>query len=203
MCAFEYPAGSASRLAKAVRRLRSSASRSPGLPGIPAPAQRGRPLKAAPGAGGVVVIPYFEGERTPNLPDATATFHGLSFASASGANVARVAVEGMLCGLVEGLDAVCSAGVETRRVILIGGAVQNAAVQTIAAQVFNIPVVAPAPGEYVARGAVFQAAWGLSGTVPHWAMNAVAIPEPDFRCLIREQYWAVCALTTTTKSAST
>ena len=159
-------------------------------------------VKAAPGAGGVVVIPYFEGERTPNLPDATASVHGLSIASATRANVARAAVEGMLCGLVEGLDAVRSVGVETRRVILIGGAVQNAAVQTIAAQVFNIPVVTPAAGEYVARGAAFQAAWALSGTVPHWAMNAVAIPEPDFRCLIREQYRAACALTTTTKRVS-
>jgi xylulokinase len=160
-------------------------------------------LKAAPGAGGVVVIPYFEGERTPNLPDAKASFHGLSIASATRANVARAAVEGMLCGLVEGLDAVRSVGVETRRVILIGGAVQNAAVQMIAAQVFNISVVTPEPGEYVARGAAFQAAWALSGTAPHWVMNAVATPEPDFRRLIREQYRAACALLTTTRSGLT
>ena len=154
-------------------------------------------LKATPGSGGVVVIPYFEGERTPNLPDATASFHGLSTASATRANLARASVEGMLCGLVEGLDAVRSVGVEARRVILIGGAVQSAAVQTIAAQVFNIPVVTPAAGEYVARGAAFQAAWALSGATPHWAMGDVAIPVPDFRCAIREQYRAACSLSAT------
>ena len=157
-------------------------------------------LKASPGAGGVVVIPYFEGERTPNLPGATASFRGLSIASATRANVARAAVEGMLCGLVEGLDAVRSVGVEARRVILIGGAVQNAAVRTIAAQVFDTPVVTPAPAEYVARGAAFQAAWALSGTAPHWAVNAMVMPERDFRGVIREQYRAACALTNNTLS---
>jgi hypothetical protein len=140
---------------------------------------------------------YFEGERTPNLPDATASFHGMSIASATRDNVARAAVEGMLCGLVEGLDAIRSVGAETKRVILIGGAVQNAALQRIAAQVFKIPVITPAAGEYVTRGAAFQAAWAHSGTAPHWAMNVAAIPEPDFRRLIREQYRAACALPTT------
>ncbi len=171
-----------------------------GLLGVDLDGLTERALKAAPGSGGVVVIPYFEGERTPNLPDATASFHGLSTASATRANVARAAVEGMLCGLVEGLDAVRSVGVETRRVILIGGAVQNAAVQTIAAQVFDIPVVTPAPAEYVARGAAFQAAWALSGTAPRWAVNAVVMPERDFRGVILEQYRAACALTNNTKS---
>jgi len=153
-------------------------------------------LQSPPGAGGVVILPYFEGERTPNLPDATASFHGLSIASTTRSNVARAAVEGMLCGLVDGLDAVRSVGVETNRAMLIGGAVQNAAVQTIAAQVLDIPVIIPAPGEYVARGAAFQAAWTLAGVVPRWPVATTVAPDLDFRPVIREQYRATSELST-------
>ena len=68
-------------------------------------------LAAEPGSDGVVLVPYFEGERTPNLPDATASFHGLSLASTTRENVARAAVEGMLCSLAVGLDAILRQGV--------------------------------------------------------------------------------------------
>ena len=159
-------------------------------------------LQAPPGAGGVVILPYFEGERTPNLPDATASFHGLSIASTTRSNVARAAVEGMLCGLVEGLDAVRSVGVEAKQVILIGGAIQNAAVQTIAAQVFDIPVTIPAPGEYVARGAALQAAWTLAGSAQRWPVDTVAAPEPSFCPVIRNQYRAASAIPTTARPES-
>jgi len=159
-------------------------------------------LQAPPGAGGVVILPYFEGERTPNLPDATASFHGLSIASTTRSNVARAAVEGMLCGLVEGLDAVRSVGVEAKQVILIGGAIQNAAVQTIAAQVFDIPVTIPAPGEYVARGAALQAAWTLAGSAQRWPVDTVAAPEPSFCPVIRNQYRAASAIPTTARPKS-
>ena len=117
------------------------------------------PWSAEPGAGGVVLVPYFEGERTPNLPHAKASFHGLSIASSTRSNLARAAIEGMLCGLSGGLDALRAQGSPATRLLLIGGAVQNPAVQAIAAQVFDLPVVVPSPGEYVARGAAVQAAW--------------------------------------------
>lgn len=145
-------------------------------------------MRAEPGAGGVVLVPYFEGERTPNLPDATASFHGLTIASTRRENVARAAIEGMLCGLGAGLDAVRAVGVREQRLLLIGGAAQNPAVQAIAAQVFDAPVTVPAPGEYVADGAAVQAAWALSGTRPSWPLQLVASPEPDHRPVIREQY---------------
>jgi xylulokinase len=145
-------------------------------------------LEAQPGAGGVVLVPYFEGERTPNLPDATASLHGLTLASNTRANLARAAVEGMLCGLAAGLDAVRAVGVHERRLLLIGGAAQNPAVATIAAQVFDAPVVVPAPGEYVADGAAAQAAWALAGSRPNWPLTISAEPQPDFQPVIREQY---------------
>jgi xylulokinase len=145
-------------------------------------------LQAQPGSGGLVLVPYFEGERTPNLPHAKASLHGMTLASSTRENLARAAHEGMLSGLGAGLDAVRAVGVKERRLLLIGGAAQSHAVQKIAAQVFDAPVVVPAPGEYVAGGAAVQAAWVLSGERPDWTVQTVAEPEHDHRPEIRERY---------------
>jgi xylulokinase len=145
-------------------------------------------LEAAPGSGGAVLHPYFDGERTPNLPNATATFSGLTLASTSRANIARSAIEGMLCGLADGLDAVLAQGVVARRLLLIGGAAQNEAVSTIAAQVFDVPVEVPEPAEYVALGAAVQAAWALGGVKPQWPVEITTRPTVDHRAVIRKQY---------------
>ncbi|MEJ7704472.1 MAG: FGGY-family carbohydrate kinase [Geodermatophilaceae bacterium] len=78
-------------------------------------------LSAPAGAGGLVYIPYLEGERTPNLPTATGALHGMRLANSTAAHVARAAVEGVLCGLRAGLEALVAQGVEVGRVVLIGG----------------------------------------------------------------------------------
>jgi xylulokinase len=148
-------------------------------------------LDAEPGAGGVVLVPYFEGERTPNLPAAKASLHNLSIASTTRSNIARAAVEGMLCGLSGGMNALRELGVPARRLLLIGGAVQNPAVQKIAAQVFDLPVVIPSPGEYVARGAAVQAAWTLTGKRPQWPLAVNSTPMPDFQPVIGVNYQSV------------
>jgi xylulokinase len=145
-------------------------------------------LMAEPGAGGVVLLPYFAGERTPNLPNSSASVHGLTIASATRPNLARAAIEGMLCGLAAGLDALRAVGVRENRVLLTGGAAQNLAVQAIAAQVFDASVIVPKPGEYVAAGAAVQAAWAFTGTRPDWPVELVAAPKRDHRPLIRAQY---------------
>ncbi|GAB2523542.1 xylulokinase [Paramicrobacterium agarici] len=145
-------------------------------------------LHAEPGANGLVLQPYFEGERTPNLPNATATLFGMTLSSATRPNLARAAVEGLLCGLADGLDAVRSQGVDSGRILMVGGAAQNPAVQQIAAQVFDVPVVVPEPGEYVADGAAVQAAWALVGERPSWRVSISATPAPDHRDVIRKQY---------------
>ena len=147
-------------------------------------------LEAEPGANGLVLQPYFEGERTPNLPDATASLFGLTLGSTTRPNLARAAIEGLLCGLAEGLDAVRAQGVTAERILLIGGAAQNPAVQLIAAQVFEAPVAVPVPGEYVADGAAVQAAWSLTGARPSWSVAIATHPTPDFRPVIRTQYTA-------------
>ena len=148
-------------------------------------------LAAQPGAGGAVLVPYFEGERTPNLPDATATLAGLTLASTTRENLARAAIEGMLCGLAAGVSAVADLGVQAKRILLIGGAAANPAVQTIAGQVFSVPVQVPSPGEYVADGAARQAAWSLTGQRPTWPVEMVAFPAADPHPEILANYLAV------------
>jgi xylulokinase len=131
-------------------------------------------LSASPGADGVVVVPYLEGERTPSRPDATGAVHGITLANSTPANLARAAVEGMLCGLADGLDALVGAGVPVERVLLVGGGARAEAVRRIASTVLGRPVVVPPPGEYVADGAARQAAWVLSGDAqpPDWGIGA-------------------------------
>lgn len=115
-------------------------------------------LQAGPGSAGLRLVPYFEGERTPNLPDATASLTGLTLASTTRENLARAAVEGMLSGLAAGLEALRGLGVPLERALLIGGGAQSEAVRAIAPLVLGLPVEVPAPGEYVALGAARQAA---------------------------------------------
>ena len=115
-------------------------------------------LAAESGAGGLTLVPYFEGERTPNLPDATASLTGMTLASSTRENLARAAVEGMLSGLGAGLDALRDLDVPLERALLIGGAAQSPAVRAIAPEVLGLPVEVPPPGEYVALGAARQAA---------------------------------------------
>ncbi|GAB3005233.1 xylulokinase [Amycolatopsis acidiphila] len=131
-------------------------------------------LDARPGAGGLTLLPYLDGERTPNLPDAAGSLHGMRRANMTPQNLARAAVEGMLSGLAAGLDAVQAHGITARRVLLIGGAAQSAAVRAVAPTVFGLPVAVPAPAEHVALGAARQAAWVLAGTEepPAWAGNS-------------------------------
>ncbi|MGV9373593.1 xylulokinase [Micromonospora tulbaghiae] len=147
-------------------------------------------LSAPPGADGLVLVPYLEGERTPDRPHATGTLHGLTLGTSTPAHLARAAVEGMLCGLADGLDALIAQGARADRVILVGGGARSAAVRRIAPQVFGRPVVVPPPGEYVADGAARQAAWVALGgdTPPAWSIGDTEEYTGDAVPAIRERY---------------
>ena len=142
-------------------------------------------LTAKPGANGLSLLPYFEGERTPNRPDATGVFSGMNLNNSNPADIARAMIEGMLCGLVDAVDALEKLGVSINRVLLIGGAAKNPAISSIASSLFGREVLVPQPGEYVADGAARQAAWALLGgaTPPQWNLgevsstHSVATPE--------------------------
>jgi xylulokinase len=161
-------------------------------------------LSAPPGAEGLVLIPYLEGERTPNRPDASGALHGLTLANTTPANIARAAVEGMLCGLADSVDELRRHGVAVQRLVLVGGGARSRAVREIAPLVFGLDVAVPRVGEHVASGAARQAAWVLTGgdTPPPWSalrdedvqiMPGVAGGEP-----VRQRYREVRDAATST-----
>lgn len=116
-------------------------------------------LAAPAGAGGLVLVPYLDGERTPNRPGATGTIVGLR-SDVSREQLARAAVEGVVCGLLEGLDALRGAGVacDDGRLFLVGGGARSAAYRKVLASLAQRPVIVPAAAELVALGACVQAA---------------------------------------------
>ncbi|MFC4072190.1 xylulokinase [Actinoplanes subglobosus] len=149
-------------------------------------------LSEKAGAGGLVLVPYLEGERTPNRPDATGSIHGLTLRTSTPAHLARAAVEGMLCALADGLDALTASGAVADRIVLVGGGARSEAVRRIAPALFGRPVVVPPAGEYVADGAARQAAWVTVGgdLPPVWSADTPEVYEADSVPSIREQYAA-------------
>ena len=154
-------------------------------------------LQAPPGAGGLTLVPYLEGERTPDRPDSTGALHGLQLANSTPAHLARAAVEGLLCGLADGLDALVAQGVPVERIFLIGGGARSDAVRNVALTIFARPVTVPEPGEYVADGAARQATWVLTGERPHWQLDVAATFDADPAPAVRERYAEVRELTAT------
>lgn len=151
-------------------------------------------LSVPAGAGGLSLIPYFEGERTPNLPDATGTLHGMTLDNFTPGNLARAAVEGVACSLADGLKALTDLGVQAERIILIGGGARSEALQQAAAAVFGLPISVPEPSEFVADGMARQAAGVLLGSLPGWTAGHVqtvtANPTPE----VLERYRSVADL---------
>jgi xylulokinase len=142
-------------------------------------------LASRAGAGGVVLLPYFDGERTPNLPDATGTLAGLR-TDTEPAQLARAAYEGVACGLLAAFDALGEAGVPTNRgrVLVVGGGAHSSVYPQLLADLMQRPVDVAATAEYVARGACVQAAAVLTGNdvatvAREWAPNDGRTLDPD------------------------
>lgn len=154
-------------------------------------------LSAPPGSAGLVLVPYLEGERTPNRPKATGALHGLRLANATPAHLARAAAEGLLCALADGLAQLTEHGVVARRVLLIGGGARSQALREIAPLIFGVPVLVPDPAEYVALGAARQAAWALRGSTrpPSWQPPATDEYTGEPSPAVRQRYGQVRELT--------
>ncbi len=150
-------------------------------------------LKASPGAEGLVLLPYLDGERTPNRPAANGVLRGLTTANATPENLARAAVEAVLCSLADAVDCLRPCGITPERVLLTGGAAKSVALREIAPMIFGVPVVVPAPAEYVALGAARQAAWALAGRAepPAWPAAPSDTYEAAPTPAVREQYAAL------------
>jgi xylulokinase len=119
-------------------------------------------VAAAPaGAGGLELTPYFAGERTPDLPLATGSLHGLTLQTLERPYLARAAVEGVSKGLNYGLGRLSQLGLKPREIRLTGGGARSAVWRQIMADIFATPVVKIAEDECAALGAALQAAWCL------------------------------------------
>lgn len=147
-------------------------------------------LTAEPGAGGLVLVPFFNGERTPNLPDATASVRGMTLRNTTRANLARAAFEGVLGHLAYALDALRAFGVPVERVSLVGGAAKSEAIRALAPSILGVEVVVPPNGEYVALGAAKQAAWVAAGAPepPRWELQGSVSLTGDDTPQIRERF---------------
>ncbi len=113
----------------------------------------------APGADGLLLLPYLTGERTPNLPRGTGVLHGLTLSNFTPAHLARAAVEGVTLGLGYGLARFRELGVSPTEIRLTGGGSNSATWRQICADVFGVPVVCLASGEGAGLGAAVQAGW--------------------------------------------
>jgi xylulokinase len=140
-------------------------------------------LAAEPGSGGVVIVPYLDGERTPNLPQATGQVTGLRSNTMPG-QIGRAAVEGVLCGLLDGRDLLRAAGAcMDGRLILTGGAARSRAYQQILADLSGETVFVSALAEAAAAGAAVQAAAAFAGRTTEaiaqeWAPGLVHAADP-------------------------
>ena len=130
-----------------------------------------------------VLVPYLEGERTPDLPTASGLLTGLRRVTGR-TDVARAAHLGVLCGLFAGVDALADSGVRLDgRRFLVGGGARSAAFRAFAADLWQAPVVVPAADEAVAAGACVQAAAGLHGEPPgavarRWSLGTGTTVDP-------------------------
>lgn len=141
-------------------------------------------LEAPSGAGGLVLVPYLDGERTPNRPDATGVLAGLH-GDVTPAEVARAAIEGVVCNLLEAAASLPASNTEGR-VFLVGGGARSPAYRRVVADLTGRPVCVPHEEELVAAGAAVQAAAVLSdldlATVADtWGLADGDVVEPDER----------------------
>jgi xylulokinase len=107
----------------------------------------------------LVLLPYFNGERTPALPMARATLFGMDRTNYTRQNICRAAMEGATFGLKYGLGVLERNGIIPGEIRLVGGGAKSAVWRRIVADIFNCPVVCPTSKEAGALGAALQALW--------------------------------------------
>lgn len=142
-------------------------------------------------AGGLTMLPYFDGERTPNLPEATGQLHGLTRSSFTPPNLARAAVLSIANSLADCLEVLHSIGAPVERIMAIGGGTKSLALRAALPDTMGMPVEVPQVREYVALGAARQAAWAATGEQPRWVrhLETELVPTGDAGVLsYRERY---------------
>ncbi|AMK31620.1 Xylulose kinase [Pseudomonas putida] len=112
-------------------------------------------------ADGLLMLPFFDGERVPALPEATASLHGMTSANLTRANLCRAVLEGTCFSLRYGLDLLRTSGLQGSEIRLVGGAAKSPLWRQTLADLLGLPVVCPQQTEAAALGAAIQAAWSL------------------------------------------
>jgi xylulokinase len=126
-------------------------------------AQFGATVKTIPaGANGLMLLPYFAGERTPNVPAGSGVLLGLNKTTVTSAHLARAAMEGVTMGMNYGLLRLATLGVKAKEIRVTGGGAKSPVWRQIMADVFGVPVVAMVEDEGAALGGAIQAAWALA-----------------------------------------
>jgi len=112
-----------------------------------------------PGANGLLLLPYLEGERTPNVPDGTGVFLGVNTRTFTAQHFARAAMEGVTLGMNYGLRRLAKLGVKAKQIRATGGGANSKLWRQIMADIFNAEVVTLRVSEGAAYGAALQALW--------------------------------------------
>src|SRR5206468_10863214 len=115
--------------------------------------------RAKPGADGLILLPYLEGERTPNVPDGTGVYFGVTPKTFTAANFARAAMEGVTLGMNYGLRRLADLGVQPAQIRATGGGAKSKVWRQIMADIFDTEVVTVKVSEGAAYGAALQALW--------------------------------------------
>jgi xylulokinase len=118
----------------------------------------------APGAGGLVFLPFLNGERTPDLPQARGTLAGISPNNFTPENLIRAAIEGVSFGILNGLDLI-QHGAPVDRMLVIGGGSRSAAWRQLLADASGATVEVPLEEEAGCLGAAIQAIYVLAHSV--------------------------------------
>lgn len=111
------------------------------------------------GAGGLVLLPYLAGERTPNVPAGSGVLLGLNAQTFTSGHIARAAMEGVTLGLNYGLRRLATLGVKAKEIRVTGGGAKSPVWRQMMADIFGVPVVAMVEDEGAALGGALQAAW--------------------------------------------
>ena len=112
-----------------------------------------------PGADGLLMLPFLNGERTPNLPNGRGSLFGMTSTNLTPANLYRAAMEGAVYSLKNGYDAFVDAGMRFEAIRLTGGGSHSAVWRQMVADMFGLPVDVPEQAEGAAFGAALQALW--------------------------------------------
>ena len=117
--------------------------------------------KAPAGSDGLLLLPYLEGERTPNVPDGTGVYFGVRAGTFTEKHFARATMEGVTLGMNYGLRRLEKLGVKPTQIRATGGGANSKLWRQIMADIFNAQVVTLKVGEGAAYGAALQGLWSL------------------------------------------